>query len=92
MLQAFVPRFLASLSPMASEYLPGDAQNLCVEIANRMERIENDLEYSNFIAIYRDRYARKSASQRAVVELCLIHILKMPFELSTSIRSSLIRY
>ncbi|KAJ5335101.1 hypothetical protein N7452_007504 [Penicillium brevicompactum] len=92
MVQTFVPRLLTSLVPIASEYLPGDAHNLCVEVANRMESIADDPDYHIFIAMYRGRYIQKSLPQRAVVESCLLHVLKMPFELSIAIKSSLIRY
>lgn len=92
MMQTFVPRLVRSMAPMASEYLPGDARNLCVDIANRMEKIADDPDYHTFIAMYRGRYVQKPLPQRAVVELCLLHVLKMPFELSTAINSSLIRY
>ncbi|KGO60193.1 hypothetical protein PEX1_037350 [Penicillium expansum] len=92
MMQAFMPRFVRSISPMASEYLPGDAHNLCIDLANRMEAIEDDCNFQTFIAMYRERYVRKPLPQRAVVELCLLHVLKMPFELNSSIKNSLIRY
>ncbi|KGO69040.1 hypothetical protein PITC_078650 [Penicillium italicum] len=92
MMRTFVPRLIRSLAPIASEYLPGDALNLCVEIANHMEEIADDPDYQTFIAMYRGRYVQKSLPQRAVVESCLLHVLKMPFELSTAINISLIRY
>ncbi|KAJ5960931.1 uncharacterized protein N7479_008081 [Penicillium vulpinum] len=92
MMQGFVPRVVSSLSPMASEYLPGDARNLCIDTADRMELIEDSSDFQTFIAMYRGRYVQKPLSQRAVVELCLLHILKMPFELTSAIQSSLIRY
>ncbi|CAI7576976.1 unnamed protein product [Penicillium discolor] len=92
MMQAFVPRLLTSMAPTASEYLPGDARNLCIEIANHMELIEDDFNFQNFIAMYRGRYVHKPLPQRAVVELCLLHVLKMPFELNSAIQNSLIRY
>lgn len=92
MMQAFVPRVLATMAPIASEYLPGDARNLCIEVANHIELIENDLNFQTFIAMYRGRYVQKPLSQRAVVELCLLHVLKMPFELNSAIQNSLIRY
>ncbi|KAJ5210100.1 hypothetical protein N7491_009913 [Penicillium cf. griseofulvum] len=92
MMQAFVPRFLASMAPTSSEYLPGDARNLCIEIANSMELIEDDFDFQTFIAMYRGRYIQKPLPQRAVVELCLLHVLKMPFELNSAIQNSLIRY
>lgn len=92
MMQAFVPRVLATMAPMASEYLPGDARNLCIEVANRMELFENDLNFQIFIEMYRERYVRKPWPQRAVVELCLLHIFKMPFEPNSAIQNSLLRY
>lgn len=92
MMQAFVPRVLATMAPIASEYLPGDARNLCIEVANHMELIENDFNFQTFIAMYRGRYVQKPLPQRAVVELCLLHVLKMPFELNSAIQNSLIRY
>lgn len=92
MMQAFVPRLLTSMAPTASEYLPGDARNLCIEVANRMELIEDDSNFQTFIAMYRGRYVQKPLPQRAVVELCLLHVLKMPFELNSAIQNSLIRY
>lgn len=54
--------------------------------------IEDDPDYPTFIAMYRGRYVQKPLPRRAVVELCLLHVLKMPFELNTSIKNSLIRY
>ncbi|KAG0160467.1 hypothetical protein PDIDSM_7996 [Penicillium digitatum] len=92
MMQAFVPPFVGSLAPTSSEYLPGDARNLCIEVANRMGVIENDSKFQTFIEMYRGRYVRKPLPQRSVVELCLLHVLKMPFELNSSIKNSLIRY
>ncbi|KAJ5667414.1 hypothetical protein N7507_003278 [Penicillium longicatenatum] len=92
MMQAFVPRLVGVMAPTAKEFLPGDALNLSTDMAIRMEAIEDDLEYHTFIAMYRGRYIQKSLSQRAVVEQCLVHILKMPFELNSSIQSRLIRY
>ncbi|KAF9890043.1 hypothetical protein FE257_006723 [Aspergillus nanangensis] len=92
MMQTFVPRLVRSMAPTASEYLPGDARNLCIDIANRMDKIPHDPDYHTFIAMYRGRYVQKPLPQRAVVELCLLHVLKMPFELRTAINSSLIRY
>lgn len=92
MMQAFMPRVLISLAPAASEYLPGDARNLVIDIANGMKLIEEDHEFRMFISMYRGRYVQKPLSHQEVVELCLLHILKMPFELRLSIQSSLIRY
>jgi hypothetical protein len=85
---------MKSMAPIASEYVPGDVQNLCVDVADRLEALEPNPEFDAFIAMYRNRYVQKQVPvpQRAVVELCLLHILKMPFELSLSIKSSLIRY
>ncbi|KAJ5500332.1 hypothetical protein N7453_009383 [Penicillium expansum] len=80
------------MAPMASEYYPGDARNLCIEVANRMELIENDFNFQSFIKMYQERYIRKPCSQRAVVELCLLHVLKMPFEPNSAIQNSLLRY
>lgn len=92
MMQAFVPRVVSSMSPTADEYLPGDARNLCIDVANRMELIKDDFVFNKFIAMYRARYIQKPLSQRALIELCLLHVLKMPFELTSAIQSSLIRY
>ncbi|KAJ6000079.1 hypothetical protein N7481_000488 [Penicillium waksmanii] len=92
MMKTFVPRMLRVMAPTASEYLPGDAHNVCVGVADRMEMLEDDPDYHTFIAMYRGRYVQKPLPRRAVVELCLLHVLKMPFELNTSIKSSLIRY
>ncbi|CAI7659036.1 unnamed protein product [Penicillium pancosmium] len=92
MMKTFVPRMLRVMAPTASEYLPGDAHNVCVGVADRMEMIEDDPDYQTFIAMYRGRYVQKPLQRRAVVESCLLHVLKMPFELNTSIKSSLIRY
>ncbi|KAJ6016803.1 hypothetical protein N7451_000182 [Penicillium sp. IBT 35674x] len=92
MMQAFVPRLVGVMAPTANEFLPGDALNFSTDMARRMEAFEDDLEYHTFIAMYRGRYVQKSLPQRAVVEQCLVHILKMPFELNSSIQSRLIRY
>jgi hypothetical protein len=90
----FLPQLMKSMAPIASEYLPGDVHNLCVDVADRMETLEPNPDFDAFIALYRNRYVQKQVSvpRRAVVELCLLHVLKMPFELSLSIKSSLIRY
>lgn len=92
MMRNFLPRLMKTMAPIASEYLPGDVYNLCADIANRMETLESDSDFDAFIAMYRSRYVQKPLPQRAVVELCLLHVLKMPFKLSLSIESSLIRY
>ncbi|KAL4871502.1 hypothetical protein BDV12DRAFT_183630 [Aspergillus spectabilis] len=92
MMQAFVPRLVRSLAPVANEYLPGDARNLSVQLAKRIGQLEDNAEFLTFISMYRSRYAQKTLPRQEVVELCLLHIVKMPFELGSSIQSSLIRY
>ncbi|KAL4874553.1 hypothetical protein BJY04DRAFT_12132 [Aspergillus karnatakaensis] len=92
MLHAFVPRFVGSLAPVACEYLPGDARNLSSQLAGRIQEHEDSPEFSTFISMYRSRYVQKPLERKDVLELYLLHIVKMPFELGLSVRNSLIRY
>jgi hypothetical protein len=92
MLQAFVPRVVTAMNPRSSGYLPGDARNLCIEVAAQLGCMETDSQFRRFLELYRKRYVQKPLPQRAVIELCLLHVLKMPFELNSSIQSSLIRF
>lgn len=92
MMRTFVPRFVQAMSHKSSDYLPGDAKNLCKEAAERMESLGEDPEFSGFLQLYRQRYCgRPAIGQREILESCLLHSLKMPFELIASIRQGLVR-
>ncbi|PYH30976.1 uncharacterized protein BO87DRAFT_429146 [Aspergillus neoniger CBS 115656] len=93
MLHLFVPRFGRAISRMSDVYLPGDALNLSHEVAGYMmvpSGHTNNLR--TFLAMYAKRYMLKSSSETEVLERCLLHMLKMPFELSSAIRYGLILY
>ncbi|RAK89836.1 hypothetical protein BO79DRAFT_286823 [Aspergillus costaricaensis CBS 115574] len=93
MLHLFVPRFGRAISRMSDVYLPGDALNLSHEVAGYMMVPSGDTNnLRTFLAMYAKRYMLKSSSEREVLERCLLHMLKMPFELSSAIRYGLILY
>ncbi|KAE8373009.1 hypothetical protein BDV26DRAFT_297357 [Aspergillus bertholletiae] len=89
MLHDFVPSFVQSLAMKSNEYLPGDAQNLSRDVAERMKALDNP-QVDEFLQLYRQRYiGRKDLN---ILETCLLHILKMPFEVTSAARQGLIRY
>lgn len=91
MMRVFAPHFVQSMSRKSSDYLPGDAKNLCREVAERMDYSGNT-EFSEFLQLYHKRYCgRPGMGQREMLESCLLHSLKMPFELTASIRQGLVR-
>ncbi|GLA59248.1 hypothetical protein AtubIFM56815_004274 [Aspergillus tubingensis] len=93
MLHLFVPRFGRAISRMSDVYLPGDALNLSHEVAGYMMVPSGDTNnLRTFLAMYAKRYMLKSSSETEVLERCLLHMLKMPFELSSAIRYGLILY
>jgi hypothetical protein len=80
------------MSIRSDNYLPGDAQTLCKELTNYLKLKADNKEFNDFIELYRKRYFRSSSVQKeAILESCLLHILKMPFDLSSSIIHGLIR-
>ncbi|KAJ6091795.1 hypothetical protein N7467_003764 [Penicillium canescens] len=90
--RGFVPYFVQSMSIRSDNYLPGDAQTLCRELTNYLKLKADVKEFNDFIELYRKRYFRNSSVQKeAILESCLLHILKMPFDLSSSIIHGLIR-
>ncbi|OGE56594.1 hypothetical protein PENARI_c003G11399 [Penicillium arizonense] len=90
--RGFVPYFVQSMSIRSDNYLPGDAQTLCRELTNYLKLKADNKEFNDFIELHRKRYFRNSSVQKeAILESCLLHILKMPFDLSSSIIHGLIR-
>ncbi|KAJ5753286.1 hypothetical protein N7520_010203 [Penicillium odoratum] len=91
-LRGFIPYFVESISLKSDNYLPGDAQTLCREIASYLATKEDVMKaFTEFIQMYRKRYLSNAPVQRAaVLETCLLHILKMPFDLESSIRHGLL--
>ncbi|PLB50314.1 hypothetical protein P170DRAFT_473877 [Aspergillus steynii IBT 23096] len=59
--------------------------------SEREEEEEEDL--LSFLQLYRQRYLGKSVTGNLdILEACLVHVLKMPFELASSVEQGLIRY
>lgn len=88
----FVPYFVQSLSIESDSYLPGDAQTVCKEIANCLELNADEKELNEFIEVYRNRYFRNpSVPKEAILKSCLLNIVKMPFDLNSSIMHGLIK-
>jgi hypothetical protein len=93
MTRVFLPRFVQAVSSRSGNYLPGDARNLCKEIARDMGTLLDDGEFSSFLELYRQRYLGKSVVWKLdVLEACLLHIVKMPFDLTSSSQQGLIRH
>ncbi|KAL2783144.1 hypothetical protein BJX66DRAFT_319065 [Aspergillus keveii] len=105
MLHSFVPRFVIAVSRISDAYLPGDARNLCREIAGLMmmspeaaaaaapeEEYRDQKDLHAFLAVYAKRYVHEALTNEKILERCLIHIVKMPFELGSSIRYGLVLY
>lgn len=92
MSKVFLPRFVRAMSPRSGDYLPGDAGNLCKQIAHGMSALLDDGDFIGFLELYRKRYLGKSVVQKSdILEACLLHIIKIPFDLESSIRQGLIR-
>ncbi|KAJ5902629.1 hypothetical protein N7495_003157 [Penicillium taxi] len=90
MMRGFVPYFIEAISTKSDDYLPGDAENLSKEIFNYMKPKEHDENLIEFFEQYRKRYFGNQVVQRAtVLHSCLINILKMPFNLTSSIEQGL---
>ncbi|KAJ5992134.1 hypothetical protein N7451_007858, partial [Penicillium sp. IBT 35674x] len=90
MMRGFAPFFIQSISRKSDDYLPGDAQNLCKEVANLMSVKDDDKSLNEFLEQYRKRYFGNQRVQRTIVlNSCLLNILKMPFDFSSSIRQGL---
>lgn len=88
----FVPYFVQSLSIESDSYLPGDAQTVCKAIANCLELNADEKELNEFIEVYRNRYFRNpSVPKEAILKSCLLNIVKMPFDLNSSIMHGLIK-
>ncbi|KAJ5416224.1 hypothetical protein N7465_004919 [Penicillium sp. CMV-2018d] len=88
----FVPYFVQSLSIASDSYLPGDAQTACKEITDSLELNADEKELNEFIEVYRSRYFRNpSVPKEAILESCLLNIVKMPFDLNSSIMHGLIK-
>lgn len=93
MSKVFLPRFVQAMSSRSGDYLPGDAGNLCKQIAHGMSPLLADVEFAGFLELYRQRYLGKSVIQKSeILEACLLHIIKIPFDLESSIRQGLIRH
>ncbi|KAJ5478747.1 hypothetical protein N7530_004256 [Penicillium desertorum] len=91
-MRSFVPYFVQSLSITSDSYLPGDAQTTCKEITDCLELNADEKELNEFIEVYRNRYFRDpSVPKEAILESCLLNILKMPFDLNSSIMHGLIK-
>ncbi|KAL4911424.1 hypothetical protein BDW74DRAFT_8265 [Aspergillus multicolor] len=90
MLHLFLPSFAQAVARISDAYLPGDASNLCREIAGLMTDSQN--ETGTFLALYAKRYGHEALAQEEVLERCLMHIVKMPFELGSSVRYGLVSY
>ncbi|KAJ5961467.1 hypothetical protein N7501_006408 [Penicillium viridicatum] len=89
---SFVPYFVQSLSIASDSYLPGDAQTVCKELADSLELNADEKELNEFIEVYRSRYFRNpSVPKEAILESCLLNIVKMPFDLNSSIMHGLIK-
>lgn len=93
MTRVFVPRLVRSMSCESASYLPGNVQDLCKEVAADMEATDNVQELNRFLELYRQRYIRKPVEYKGqVLETCLLYMLKMPFDITSSTEYRLIRY
>ncbi|RAL10168.1 uncharacterized protein BO97DRAFT_350025 [Aspergillus homomorphus CBS 101889] len=96
MLHGLVPRFTTAIFRFSDAYLPGDARNLSREVAGLMmpaaaKKDDGDLkDLRGFLAVYAKRYVHEALTEEEVLERCLLHVLKMPFELRSSVRYGLI--
>lgn len=93
MMPVFVPCFVRALSLMSAGYLPGNVRDLSRDVATYMESIDSAHEFNQFLELYRQRYIRKPVEYHSqILETCLLYMLKMPFDLVSSINYRLIRY
>jgi hypothetical protein len=91
-MRSFVPYFVQSMSIISDSYLPGDAQTLCKIITRDLKLKADEKDLNEFIEVYRNRYFRNpSVPKEAILESCLLNIVKMPFDLNSSIRHGLIK-
>lgn len=93
MLHSFVPRFATVVSQISDAYLPGDARNLSDQIAGLMmpdPAAGETKDLRTFLALYAKRYVHEALGAEEVLKRCLMHMVKMPFELESSIRYGLI--
>lgn len=102
MMRVFAPRFTQAMAMRSEHYLPGDAPTLSKDMAQDIgasltdadeEKGDEDVdELVGFLRLYRQRYLGKSVvGDLDVLEACLLHVLKMPFELASSVQQGLIR-
>lgn len=91
MTQSFVPYFVTAMARKSDAFLPGDARNLSHEIADSIMTTAADPSGLHaFLNLYDKRYIHKSQAPGDILESCLLHMLKMPFELNSSIRYRLV--
>ncbi|PYI06975.1 hypothetical protein BO78DRAFT_406937 [Aspergillus sclerotiicarbonarius CBS 121057] len=92
MSQGFVPPFVMAMARKSDSFLPGDARNLSHEIADSiMTTAAEQSGLPAFLDLYEKRYVHQAhLSPGDILESCLLHILKMPFELNSSIRYRLV--
>ncbi|OJJ94809.1 hypothetical protein ASPACDRAFT_64959 [Aspergillus aculeatus ATCC 16872] len=93
MLHSFVPRFATVVSQISDAYLPGDARNLSDQIAGLMmpdPAAEETKDLRAFLTLYAKRYVHEALRAEEILKRCLMHMVKMPFELESSIRYGLI--
>ncbi|PYH42496.1 uncharacterized protein BP01DRAFT_359385 [Aspergillus saccharolyticus JOP 1030-1] len=95
MLHAFVPHFTVAISRISDAYLPGDARNVCQEVASLMMTSASAAEETtqalrSFLALYAKRYLHETLAEEEILRRCLLHMLKMPFEMESSVRYGLI--
>ncbi|KAJ9214080.1 hypothetical protein DTO166G4_4346 [Paecilomyces variotii] len=93
MMPVFVPCFVRAISLISAGYLPGNVRDLAREVAAYMESIDSAHEFNKFLELYRQRYIRKPVEYNSqVLETCLLYMLKMPFDLASSIDYSFGRW
>ncbi|GAD93669.1 hypothetical protein PVAR5_2282 [Paecilomyces variotii No. 5] len=93
MMQVFVPCFVRAISLTSAGYRPGNVKDISRDVAADMESIDSTHEFNKFLELYRERYIRKPVEDHVqILETCLLYMLKMPFDLVSSINYRLIRY
>ncbi|KAL1877273.1 hypothetical protein Plec18167_004962 [Paecilomyces lecythidis] len=93
MMQVFVPCFVRAISLTSAGYRPGNVRDIARDVAAYMESIDSTHEFNKFLELYRERYIRKPVEYHGqILETCLLYMLKMPFDLVSSINYRLIRY
>lgn len=91
MIRGFAPFFIQSISRKSDDYLPDDAPNLCKEVANLTSLQDHNKSLNEFLEQYRKRYFGNQGVQRELVlNSCLLSILQMSFDFSSSIQQGLI--